>query len=61
MYTACVEDPETIKRIENDGLYADEVVLVVCTGGRVRSIVDRTTRRVVDLGVWVGSFGIIRV
>ena len=54
---AGVENPESVGGIDDDGLYADEVVLVIgARWGRGR-VVDSSARGRVDLSVRIRRFG----
>ena len=54
---AGVKDPEAVLGVKNDGLDADEVVLVVRACWRAGGIVYGATRRAVDLDIGVGCLG----
>ena len=57
MRAAGVEDPEAVLGVKNDGLNADEVVLVVRACWRVGGIVYGAAWRAVDLDIGVGCLG----
>ena len=58
-YASGVQNPKPVKWVEDYGLHADEVVLVVCACGRLGGVVDGSTRRIIDLCVGIGRLRVV--
>ena len=57
---ASVQDPGIILRVNDNGLRANEVIFVVGTCGRVRSVVDGSARGRVDSDAGPGTLSVVR-